>query len=144
MIFTKKITSLEKLTLSLSGMRAAYEYEIVTSGDKATVARYGYGYAANDHNRAPEASVVLDTAKVIKTLNGFGVYKWDGFNGKRPRGLLDGTDFTLRAAVNGGKEIWACGSQNFPRGFHDLCSWFYEALKGADQSGNERGDNGNN
>ncbi|MBR6050196.1 MAG: hypothetical protein IKP68_03210 [Clostridia bacterium] len=144
MIFKKRITSLEKLTLSLSGMCEAHEYEIVTRGETATVTRYGRIFGNDIHERKPETSVVLDTAAVIKTLNGFGVYKWDGFNGKRPRGLLDGTDFTLCAAVNGGKEITAHGSQNFPSGFHDLCSWFYEVLKNADQADNKRDDHGNN
>lgn len=143
MIFTHKITSLEKLTLSLRGMRALYDYEIITSGDKATVARYGFRYTADDFKRPPESSVVLDTAEVIKALNRSGVYKWDGFSGKRPRGLLDGTDFTLRATVNGGKEITARGSQNFPRGFYDLRSWFYEVLKNADQTDKKRDDHGN-
>lgn len=144
MIFAKKIKSLEKLTLSLSGMCAAHEYVIVTHGEKSTVARYAHKFKNGDLERDPEGSVVLDTTEIIKALNKFGVNRWDGFYGKRRRGIMDGTDFSLFAAVNGGKEITARGSQNFPRGFHGLCSWFYEIMKkNGDRPNNERNDYGN-
>jgi len=50
------------------------------------------------------------------------LFSWDGFHGKRPKGIKDGTDFIFKATVNGGKEICVTGSQKFPpyyRGFED-------------------------
>ena len=50
------------------------------------------------------------------------LFSWDGFHGKRPKGIKDGTDYIFKANVNGGKEICASGSQRFSpyyRGFED-------------------------
>ena len=126
----KKITSLEKLTLHVSGMRGAYEYEIVCENGEATVSYYGFYYNNGEEERRLEESATLDEKTVVDKLNEFGVGKWDGFDGPHPKGVLDGKQFRFEAIVNGGDKISAEGSQNFPKNYSEFESWMYGLLNG--------------
>ena len=130
MLFSKKkITSVEKITLRLSGMRYSFEYEITTDGDKATVAQYTPAHMRDDEGRVLNKSVVCDVDTVITLLNKINFLSWDGFYGPHPHGVLDGTMFTLDASVNGGKTVKANGSQNFPRHFRELTDFLYSTIR---------------
>lgn len=126
------VTELESLLLRLSGMRVTEEYEMTANGDETTLSYYTISYANGEDERILESRVSLDTRSVIDALNGFGFIKWDGFHGKHPKGVLDGTMFSLEAVVNGGKKLTADGSANFPKRFGEFRSWLSDSLRGAE------------
>ena len=66
---------------------------------------------------------------VVAKLNAYDVGSWNGFHGKHPKYVLDGTMFTLEASVNGGKRLYADGSENFPRHYHELVQWLGEMCR---------------
>lgn len=125
----RKIDSFQKLTLSLSGMRISEEYEIVRSGNIARISRYTIVYSGGKDNRRLEQKADADCAEIVEILNACGVLQWDGFCGKNPPGVLDGTMFSLEAELNGGTTIRASGSNNFPKHYHDFISALREILR---------------
>lgn len=124
----KEITSFESLNLRLSGMRITEEYEIIADGDKAEISYYHMNYGSGKEERVLQKSAVCDTKEVIDILNECNAGKWNGFHGKHPKGVLDGTMFTLTASVNGGTRLYADGSENFPKNFRTLEEWLYSKL----------------
>ena len=124
----KEITQLESLTVRFSGMRLTSEYEIIANGDTSELSLYYFNYADGEEKRVLSNSVTCDTQEVIDKLNACGAGRWNGFHGKHPRGVLDGTMFTLSASVNDGQRLNADGSQNFPKNFRDFEQWLYEKL----------------
>ena len=116
---SKKITSFEIVTLRLSGMRFTTEYEIVMKGKKAEVTEYEIIYA-KEEKRAPESKKVCNADKVLKLLNDCELLTWDGFVGNHPKDVRDGIMFSLKATVNGGRKIYAHGSENFPEHFREF------------------------
>ena len=129
MLFSKnKITSIEKLTLELSGMRAFVEYEIVSDADTSEISEYRVVFREGKKDRELEKRVVCKTEDALKLVNGVRLLSWDGFYGSHPRGVLDGTMFTLDASVNGGRTVHAHGSQKFPRHYGKLTDGLYEML----------------
>lgn len=128
----KTITDFEVVTLRLSGMRVTEEYELVANGEQTEISYYNMFYGNGEDERRLVKRTVCDTQTVIDTLNGFGFAGWNGFHGERPRGLLDGTDFRLTAVVNGGQRMYAQGSENFPKHFHEFEQWLYDILNNAE------------
>ena len=121
MIKTEEITSFEIVTLRLSGMRAPEEYEIVPRDGAAEMSHYTFRYkGGGEEERDLEVRVVLPMEMVLQLLNECRILSWDGFCGKHPHGVLDGTMFTLTAVVNDGKKIYASGSENFPPRFREF------------------------
>ncbi len=59
-----------------------------------------------------------------------GVLGWDGYSGTGPRRMTDGTMFRLHAEVNGGRAVYASGSNRFPRHYHDFRDWILRRLDG--------------
>lgn len=127
--FFYKIRTFEIVTLRTSGMQPTVEYEITNDGGRAEVSQYAVEYRDGETTRRPERRVVCDMATVIGLLNKCRLLSWDGFCGEHPRYVKDGTMFTLSATVNGGKEIHATGSQNFPRHYHDFADGLREILE---------------
>ena len=125
-----KIKSFETVTLYTCGMRHVSEHEIVMKDGKAEVSRYAIGHSEDGKERRLIKRAVCDEETVLKILNKCRLLSWDGFYGSHPRGVLDGTMFDLKAKVNGGREIHASGSQNFPRHYRDLADWLYRCLSG--------------
>ena len=126
----EKIISFERLTLRLSGMRMTEEYEINAENDRARLCRYTILYCDGEDQRRLEESVITDAAVVIGILNDCNIIRWDGFVGKNPPFVLDGTTFTFEAQVNGDRIIRASGSNNFPKHFGELRDFLYEQLSG--------------
>ncbi len=125
----EKIKSFEIVALNTSGMRYITDYEIVMRDGNAEVSRYAVGFRGGEKVRQLEKRAVCEPEKVIELLNKCRLISWDGFNGKHPIGVKDGTMFTLKATVNEGKKIYASGSQNFPPHYHDLTDGLYEILR---------------
>lgn len=126
----EKIISFEKLTLRLSGMRMTEEYEIICDNGRAMLSLYTILYDGGEDQRKLEKSAETDCASVVRLLNDCGVVKWDGFVGKNPPFVLDGTMFTFEAQINDGRKIRAHGSNNFPKHFREFRNFLYEQLNG--------------
>lgn len=121
-----RIENFEVVTLRVSKMRNVSEYEMLMKDGKAEVSCYSIRFTQSKDERVLEKRVSVDEAEALKLLNDCGVLSWDGFHGVHPRGVTDGTMFNLHATVNGGKKIYATGSQNFPRHYRDLMDGLYD------------------
>lgn len=125
-----RIDSFEIVTLNISGMRYVNEYEIVMKEGKAEVSCYGIRFGKDEDRRVPEKRAERDEREVLDLLNSCRLLSWDGFHGKHPKGVSDGTMFTLKATVNGSIKIYADGSQNFPKHYRDLTDGIHRFLNG--------------
>ncbi|MBR0112409.1 MAG: hypothetical protein IJM02_01555 [Clostridia bacterium] len=131
------VTAFEKVTLTESTMRGKREYEIINKGESAEVSLYRMYYKDGEEEKRLEKQTDCGTDAVLEILNTCGVTSWDGFHGKHPKNVSDGTMFGFEASVNSGKVITASGSENFPKNYRMLTDWFYETLKDADVSESE-------
>ena len=125
-----KIKSFEIVTLHTSGMRHVTDYEIVMNGDEAEISQYAVGYRDGEEVRRLKKRAFCSAERALKLLNRCRLLSWDGFHGKRPKGVMDGTNFIFRATVNGGKELYATGSQRFPPRYRDFTDGLYRVLNG--------------
>ena len=124
-----QIVSFEIITLHTSGMRYTGEAEIVMKDGKAEVSQYAIRYTQGENIRVLEKRAVCDEQKMLKLLNDCKLLSWDGFNGPHPKGVLDGTMFTLNAVVNGNQKIHASGSENFPKHYRDFKDGLYNIFR---------------
>ena len=125
----KRITSFEVVTLHLSGMRFVVDYEFVMKDGMAEVSEYGIRFSQDEDRRVLKRRALCAEEEALKLFNDCNLLSWDGFSGKHPKGVLDGTMFRLDAVVNDGRKIHADGSQNFPRHFRELTDWIYNFLE---------------
>ena len=114
----KIITSFDSLTFSEFGMRHATYIKATAEGEN-TVISY-YPTTRPDEGEEPKIKVSVPTGKMLDIFNKYGILSWDGFDGDRPRGVLDGKTFRLTATVNGGREINARGDQRFPKNYYEF------------------------
>ena len=129
-----KIESFETVTLHLSGMRFTTEYEIVMQDKDAEITEYGIRYEKEKGDvRVPQRKAVCSAETVLKLFNDCELLAWDGFHGAHPKDVKDGIMFSLKATVNGGKNIRAEGSENFPEHFRE----FWHGLDAILRSKNE-------
>ena len=126
----EQITSFSTISLRISGMRSTEIYEILSRGGEAEISHYLLRYRNGEDERELQKRVAVPAADMIEVLNLCGVIKWDGFSGKNPPGLLDGTMFSFRAAVNDDRKICARGSNNFPRHYRDFTDALHRVLYG--------------
>ena len=124
----RKISSLEHLSFRLSWMRGITEFEIFCEGETCRVTQYRIFYSGEKKEKEPERQAKVPTHLVLKALNDCGVGCWNGFSGKHPKGVTDGTMFSFEATVNGGEEIRAGGSENFPKGYREWRTALEEML----------------
>ena len=129
----KTVTDIEFMSLRLSGMRISEEYEIKANGSQSVISYYIFSYANSQEEKLLKKRTQIPTQSVISALNSFDFVKWNGFSGKHPKGVLDGTMFSLTATLNGGKTLSANGSQNFPRHFYEFEQWLYDCLKDCEE-----------
>ena len=122
------VTDFSSLALRLSGMRGSREYRILCRDEETEITLCRAQYASGAEKWVPEKQVLCQTAEMIRILNDCRFLSWDGFHGKHPRGVLDGTQFFLKGTVNGDQTVTADGSQNFPRGFRDLTDALHQIL----------------
>ena len=123
-----KIESFDLITLHTSGMRFMTDHEITCKDGKAQITRYNIRYTDGEKERVIDKQAVCGTDEIIKLLNDCAVMSWDGFHGKHPRGVKDGTMFRFKATVNEKTEIYADGSQNFPKHYRDFTDGLYLLL----------------
>lgn len=119
-LFREKITDFEIITLNISAMRFASEYEIVREGSKAVISEYQRIYRDGKENKDLIRQTSCDQIAILELLEKCRVRKWDGFSGANPPGVLDGEMFSFKAKVNDGKDIIADGSNNFPSHYKDF------------------------
>ena len=124
----KKIDSFEIISFHTSGMRHSTYYEIICKDGKAEITQYHNKHSDGETERVVEKQAVCGADEFIKLLNDCRITSWNGFHGRHPRGVKDGTMFTFKAKVNGGTEIFAEGSQNFPKHYHDFRDGLYALL----------------
>ena len=123
-----EITAFETLTLRESGMRVTQEYAAVAKGEKVEITLYRMHYASGKEEKRPEKSGVCTLEAFMHMLNTCKVGSWNGFHGEHPKYVTDGTMFILEASVNGGKRIFADGSQNFPKHYREFVEFLGENL----------------
>ena len=119
----ESVNSFERVFLSLQGMRISEEYEITCNGEQSTVERYQMFYNTGKEERRLTGKAGVSTASVVSKLNECNILKWDGFHGKHPKNVLDGTMFQFEATLNGARTVKADGSQNFPKHFSEFETW---------------------
>lgn len=132
---TTKIISFGYVRLHMSGMRSSNDYEIVKKDGAAEICEYQYRCVENGFDRVPVRRAVCGEDEVLGLLNDCGIYGWNGFHGKHPKHVCDGTAFTFEAGVNDGDIIKADGSENFPPHFRDLTNGLYGLLKDSPYNG---------
>lgn len=116
------ITSFEKITLRVIGMRYNVEYEILNKPPKSVLSLYQISYRDGSNKRILEKSVLLNSGIVLEILNSYKIISWNGFHGEHPKDVKDGVMFTFRAEVNEGQIVYAEGSENFPLGYREFVS----------------------
>lgn len=126
-IATKKdtlttLTSFEKITLRVIGMRYDMEYEILNKPPKAVLSLYQISYRDGTNKRVIEKSAVTDTEMMLELFNLCKIISWDGFRGDHPKDVKDGVMFKFQAEVNEGQTVYAEGSENFPQGYREFVS----------------------
>ena len=114
----KTVTSAETMTLTLRGMRGGYVYKF--EGDVTELRRYRETYRGGEDELVLESSVPCGAQTMIELMNTCGILRWNGFHGKHPKNVSDGIMFRFEATVNGGQEIFADGSENFPKGYREF------------------------
>ena len=121
------ITTIEALSLRLSGMRGTEEYELQGKGEQTELFHYRMIYRDGEEQREELFRTLCDTVSLLEMLNAVKMGSWNGFDGPHPRNVSDGIMFELKASVNGGTEIHARGSENFPAHFREFTDWLHAA-----------------
>lgn len=129
-----EVTSFDSILLNISGMRGAIEYEMISGDDRTEISLYQFRYVNKTEERQLYKRAFCDTTVFIGFLNDCGIMRWNGFNGKHPRGVLDGRMFRFCAKVNGGETIRASGSENFPGHFREFESRLNDMLRDAPET----------
>ena len=95
-------------------------YTLEGEGDTTQLRRYRETYRGGEDELVLESSVPCDAQTMIELMNTCGILRWNGFHGKHPKNVSDGIMFRFEATVNGGQEIFADGSENFPKGYREF------------------------
>ncbi len=132
------VTSVESLKLSFGGgygTGSGKWYEVTNTYGETMISYYMDVYYEGEGN-VPELqnSAVCDTEELIELMNTSRVMTWDGFRGDMPPGMLDAGSFSFTAYVNGGQEIHASGSMNYPTGYSKFYSGLIKMLNGAEKT----------
>lgn len=131
----KTVTSVETMTLTLRGMRGGYVYKLEGEGDVTELRRYRETYRDGKDELALESSAPCSVQTMIDLMNTCGILRWNGFHGKHPRNVKDGIMFRFTASVNDGQMIFADGSENFPKGYHEFVRTLDAMLSESEKNG---------
>ena len=142
-----QIHSFSKITIRETGFRAfEEEFELLHDEETTSLTLYCGAWHFND-NVAKEDCTVFRVIggeelyeQLLLLLNTFHVGKWDGFHGSNPPGVCDGTMFEMQGVINGDVCLYATGSNNFPKGYHEFLAVLKELGKkaGSDQQESKR------
>ena len=124
----RKIESITEITISVSGMRFSSRYVIRPEGEGINLSKYAVRYRQHKEELEVEKQGLRTEEEVLKLLNDNNVAGWDGFSGAHPKHVSDGIMFTLEGIVNEGEKIYATGSQNFPKTYHDFMRGLEEMM----------------
>ena len=130
MLFSKeRITDFTKIELTMSGMRGSEVYELICEGESTRLTLYRLRYNRDGDERVPFGSAKIGTAEIMNLLNECEIIKWDKFSGANPRGVRDGWQFIFTAEVNGGRKLYASGSNKFPKHFSDFTNALNDMIR---------------
>ena len=124
----KSVASFSAIRLKISGMRITEVYEILCRGEETEISQYWLRYENHEEKYELQKRAIVPSGDMLTLLNRCRILKWDGFSGKNPPHVLDGTMFEFTATVNGGRKIRASGSNNFPKDYHDFTGALYRML----------------
>ena len=120
-------TDFESFTLSETGMRAAKEaYEAKRTADGVQLSHYfamsHWSEEKNDYVEERTDETVIDGGEELYMYlagltHACDMPGWDGFSGSDPH-VLDGTMFTFRAKLADGTQVYATGSNAYPKRYH--------------------------
>ena len=130
------IESFEYVTIRISGMRYAIEYEAVQKGNEAEVAKYGLKFVDGKEKRTIELKNTCEKERILKLMNDCDLLSWDGFTGSHPEGVLDGIMFTMDAIINS-RKIHATGSENFPQHYDEFTGGLFGIIKEDEEEDDE-------
>lgn len=122
------IVSIQELTLRTGNMRVTYLYKTAREDTGLKLERYREVFVDGEVRLELENSVSCTNSELIELMNNCNVLKWNGFHGKHPKNVSDGTMFTFIATVNNGQIIRADGSENFPKGYKEFVRKLNELL----------------
>ena len=122
------IVSMQKFTLRTGNMRVTYLYKTAREDTGLKLERYREVFVDSEVRLELENSVSCTNSELIELMNNCNVLKWNGFHGKHPKNVSDGTMFTFIATVNDGQIIRADGSENFPKGYKEFVRKLNELL----------------
>lgn len=134
----KTVTSVDRMTLVLCGMRGSSVYKFESEANQTELRLYREKYSGKETILELEQSVVCSPETIINLMNTCGVIHWKGFHGKHPKNVCDGIMFRFEATVNGGQTISADGSENFPKGYREFVSVLNSMLTESNYSGNAK------
>lgn len=123
------VTSFEKSTLNVIGMRYNMEYEILNKPPKSVLSLYRITYRDGKNKRVLVKSTETDTEIILEHFNLCNIISWNGFYGSHPKDVKDGVMFTFKAEVNEGQTVYAEGSENFPQGYRQFVSALNQILE---------------
>ena len=142
-----QINSFSKITIRETGFRAfEEEFELLHDEETTSLTLYSGAWHFND-NVAKEDCTVFQVIggeefynQVLSLLNEYHVGSWNGFHGNNPPGVRDGTMFEMHGVINGDVRLYATGSNNFPKGYHNFLTALKELGKkaGSDQQESKR------
>ena len=111
-------------------MRFSNEYEIINKGEKTEISLYLRKYLNGEEKWILDEKTETETESFVAFLNSVNFVSWNGFNGKHPKNVLDGTMFRMTAKISGENFINAEGSENFPKGYKAFVKELDCMLKG--------------
>lgn len=131
-----KEISFERITLSITGMRASTrEYELLKTETGMLATMYDGPWLYIDDIKREDCQLSQgigterDYRKVTEMLSRLGVERWDGFCDSNPN-VLDGESFTLEIILTDGNTISASGSNAYPKNYREFFDCLDEAVNG--------------
>lgn len=128
----------KSFTISERGMTAQiYGYEGIRT-ENGMHLEYFVSYSmwddeANEYKEYRDVIHAIDGGdelyeKVGSIMKQCKVDKWDGFQGKNPAGVLDGSSMSFKMELPDGTIATASGTNNFPKGYGDFQDALYELV----------------
>ena len=123
-----EIKDIVSFNLKLMTMRGTYGYMVSKRNDAFFLDRYQMYYLNREKEMRIEASKQIEITSFSQELNNLNVGSWNGFDGKRPKNVLDGRMFNLEINFDNDKTLVASGDENYPPHFRELEDYLYYLL----------------
>lgn len=122
------VAAFSAIRLKISGMRITEVYEILCRGGETEISQYWLRFESHEEKYILQKRAIVPSGDMLALLNQCRILKWDGFSGKNPPHVLDGTMFGFTATVNDNRRICASGSNNFPKHYRDFTDALHRML----------------